>query len=658
MDTGLDIADVAGFAQIALDAGPSGRLTHAVLMALDTALTQVAEDPTSEIIVIRGAGAEFPSGITDPQGGGDDRDNLLADLCRRLDASTKPVVAVLTGTVVGAGLELALAAHYRLIRSDTRLGFPNARLGLVPNAGATQRLPRLVGAEAALELLLGGGLRPVTSGKLAELADALFDDTPENIIDRFVRDLKAKGAPPRPTGTRRTGFANAKAYQAAITKMRPRIDVSPEVAPKHILAAVEAAILLPIDAGLNFEQAAHEDCSDTAQARALSHLFHAEQAVSAQLRRSDLPELKTLLVLGGSAMAIQIVLAALDAGMAVHWAIKDSDQQREAVGHVHKAVQEAVQAGRYSADRARDCLAGLRHGDPAAMVDGADIALRATRGQRGVPIPPDMPIAHCLPGTDPRLALQFAPPASISRLVEIILGPDSTEADRLAGLALARRLNKLPVVETTSGSGLHDRLVQTCLRAADALVDLGQSPVIIDAALRDWGMAHPPFELADMIGLDNVARHARTETAVNWSEHLLQSGRSGRAAGQGFYRHSADGPPKPDPEVPHSINKRRAPRAALPPDQIVRCVLGAMANEGAKALRANIVPRAGDIDVLSVFTHLVPNWRGGVMHAAGDGGLLRTTRAMQAVDHPDRDLWTPDPVFAELIKYGRSFDDL
>ncbi len=657
MDNGTKISVTDGVAQIALDAGPSARLSLHLLSALDVAFTQLAKDDAVQVIVFRGKGPTFPSGVTDPQGGGDDRGNLLSDLCLRIERCVKPVIAVMNGVVVGGGVELALAAHYRLVHAHTRLGFPNARLGLVPHAGATQRLPRLVGADMSLELLLGGTLVPITKGKLTALADELFEDAPDDAITRFVA-AHPDGLAPRPTAERRSGFTDAKAYQAALTRMRASVEASPEVAPRHILSAVEAAILLPIDAGLAYEQAAAEDCADTDQSKALAHLFHAEQAVSTHTRRTDLPDISTVAVLGGSANAVQIVLAALDADLGVNWVIKDPAQQRDSVGHVRAVVQEAVRSGKLNEERAKRSLDALRYGDGAQMIDGADIALRATRGQRGVHLPPQMPVAHCLPGTDPRLALQFFPTAKTARLVEVILGPQSTEGDRLAGLALARRLNKLAVVETTSGMGLYDRLIQILLQAADSLVDLGQSPFTVDAAMRAWGMVHPPYELADSIGLEAVSRHKRAEGCQNWADLLVQLGRKGRVDGRGFYTYAPSSPPKPDAEILQRIYQRRVPQSDMPAEQIARLVLGAMASEGARALRDGVVARAGDIDVVSVFTQLVPNWHGGVMHAVGEGGLLRTARAMEGLDHPDRALWTPDPVFGDLIKYGRRFDDL
>ncbi len=658
MGAATEITVTDGIAQIVMTPGPSGRLMRSTLVSLQSDLDRCAPDDSIEIIILRGKGDIFPSGITTPQGGGDDTDNLLSEMCRRIELSPKPVVAVLTGAIVGAGAELALAAHYRLVHQNTRVGFPNARLGLVPSAGATQRLPRLVGSASALEVLIFGALLPVASGTLKGISDRFFEGDTDTAIAEFAKALAAKGARARSTADVRIGFADAVAYQQAVNRFRKRVEASPEIAPKKILAAVEAAILLPIEAGLAFEEAAAEDCSDTEQSKAMSHLFHAEQVVAMQVRRSDLPEVSTIGVLGGSATALQIVLAGLEAGLQVKWLIRDPNQQRDSVAHVRTVLDAAVSSGRLSRDRAERRQSALHTGADPQILEGAHLVLRATRGQRGVPIPAGVPVAHCLPGADPRLALHFASAASASRLVEIMLGPEATEDDRRIGLALARRIGKLAVVETAPTLSLHDRFQQTLWRAADALVDLGQSPYAVDDALRTWGMAHPPFETADALGLKDVVAFERADGARNWSAFMFQLGRDGRSSGRGFYTYDAQGVAQSDPDALYKINSERAPQTSMPPPQIVRLILGAMANTGAKVLREGVVPRAAELDVLSVFTQLVPNWRGGMMHAIGAEGLLRTTRDMQALDHPDRDLWTPEPVFAELIKYGRSFDDL
>lgn len=657
MSTTAEIPVEQGVAHVALNAGPSARLTVPVLQQIDDALRWAEAEDAVEIVVLSGKGAGFPSGLTEPDAGGDDRDNRLSDLCRRIERFGKPVIAVLTGAVVGGGAELALACHYRLVHKEARIGFPNARLGLVPRAGATQRLPRLVGAEASLDLLLGGHLLPLSTPRLAPLADQVFDDGRYEAIVAFVAALRAEGARPRPTAEIRTGFADGPAFQAAVNDARHKLDPKHDVAAAKILASIEAALVLPFDAGLAFEEAAAEDCAETPEAKALSHVFHAEQTAGAQTRRADLGAIRSIAVLGPGSVASQIVVAALDAGVGVNWVIRDPEQRRDATAHVQALLQEGVLKGRIGADRAAQCLAALKSGDSPQMLDGVDMALRAARGQRGVHVPPNVPLAHCLTGSDPRLAMRFAPVTPGTRLVEVILGPDGTDADLRSALGLARKLNTLAIVERSSGPSLQDRLTGALWRAADALVDLGQSPFALDTALRDWGMALPPYALADHVGLELVGRQDRSDGARNWSSVLAGLGRSGGLGSPGFYLHPKNGKPTADPKLLSHINDMRPPKPDMPALTIRRLLFGAMANEGAKALRESMVHQASDIDLVSILTGLLPRWSGGVMHHACVKGLLQITRAMADLPHPDRAFWTPDPVFAELIKNGRTFDD-
>ncbi|MCK0149192.1 enoyl-CoA hydratase-related protein [Marivita sp. S6314] len=647
-----------GVAHVVLDAGPTARLTASVLSALQDALSKLETDETIDLVVLSGTASGFPSGITTPSGGGDDRSNLLADVCLTIETHPKPVMAVLTGAVVGGGAELALAAHYRLAHNAARIGFPNARLGQVPNAGATQRLPRLAGAGVALDLLLGGQLLPLTSDRLSPLVDQIFDGTIDHAIRQFVAPLDGHPAKLRPTANLRSGFSDTAAFQAAIAKARKDPATSSEVAHQKIIAAVEASIVLPMAAGLAFEEAAAEDCAETDQARALAHLFHAEQAVAATTRRADLPPLDTVGVLGGGPHATQIVMTALTSGLRVNWLIRNPDQQRDSVGYLQALLQDAVVHGRFSPDRAKTYQSALRYGAAPDTLAGSDIILRAARGQRGLDLPAEVPVAHCLPGTDPRVLLNFAFPVITAPLAEIGFGPDSTDTDQRTTLALMQRMSKLASVQKTDGPVLSERLKSVLWRAADALVDLGQSPYFIDAALRDWGMAHPPFELADLSGLAVVARQDRAPGCKNWSARLVEAGRDGKPSHLGVYQYDDAGLASPDPDVTQILNTARAPQSDMPPAVIIRLIIGALANEGAKMLRDQMVTRAGDIDTVSVFTRLVPRSCGGVMHAAGIDGLLQTVQAMDALDHPDTPLWTPDPVFRELIKYGRRFDDL
>ena len=644
-------------AHVALKTGASARLDRSVLVRINAALDAV-EDASGVDMVVLSSQHGFPTGLTVPRGGGDDHDNLLAKTCNRIEAFPKPVIAVVTGSVVAGGAELALACHYRLAHRAARTGFPYAQLGLVPNAGATQRLPRLIGAKPALDLLLSGRLVNVSDASLRGLADAVFDDNTYQAVVDFTASLKSEGCAPRPTAQVRRGFVNAKAYQTAVQEARKTATASHDSAAAHIIAAVEAALVLPMEAGLAFEQAAYDDCSDTPKSRALSHVFMAEQVAAEHTKRPDLPPMSSVAVLGGGPYASQIVLSAFDGGLRVNWVIKDEAQRRNSLGHVQSILQNAVRNGRISAtsaDRFRDALSCSGE---AAIVEGSDFVLRAARGQRGVSLPVDVPLAHCLPGTDPRLALQFAFISGQTRLVEIVLGPDGQHTDLRAALRLAKQLKLIAIPQKAGGPCLSERLRHAQWRAADALVDRGQSPYTIDAAMAAWGIETPPFAAADQAGLTTVARHDRHADCMNWARVLSDAGRSGMGETGGFYAYDAARTASKDEAVTDLINKTRAPAPDMPSAHIQRLIVGAMANEAARALREKQIDRASDVEVVSVHTGLTPRWRGGLLHAATAEGLLKISHAMASMKHLDAEFWTPEPVFTDLIKNGRGFDDI
>lgn len=655
MSTTADISVENGVAHVALNAGPVARLTVALLHQIDDVLSRFETDDAVEIVILSGKGPGFPSGLTEPEAGGDDHENRLGALCRRIEGFPKPVVALLTGPVVGGGAELALACHYRLVHREARIGFPNVRLGLVPRAGATQRLPRIVGAAATLELLLGGHLHLISAGAYAPLADANFSEDRYAAVMSFIDTLRGKGARPRPTSNTRAGFTDGTAFQATVNDAREKLDPTHDVAAIKIVSAVEAALVLPIDAGLAFEEACAEDCAETPVSKALAHVFHAEQTANAVTRRTDLGTIRSIAILGPGHLASQIALATLDVDIGVSWFIRDADKRETAVSHVRASLEEAVQHGRLNADRANELLSGLRTGDSPELFRDVDLVLRAARGLRGVPVPPNIPIAHCLSGSEPRLAMRFAPMSASRRLVEILVGPEGSESDLRTALGFARRVNALAIVERTSGQSVHDRLTQALWRASDALVDLGQSPFVIDAAMRDWGMALPPYALADHSGLELVARQERSGRAFNWCAAVASLDRTG--TGIRFYSTAEKGTPAPDARVLPHIDGLRPSKPDMPASDIRRLLFGAMANEGARLLSEGVVQHASDIDLVSILSGLMPRWSGGAMHHACVEGLLRLSRAMAALPHPDAAFWTPHTLFAELIKNGRSFDD-
>ncbi|SHG94237.1 enoyl-CoA hydratase-related protein [Marivita hallyeonensis] len=658
MSTQADIVVESGIAHVAINAGPSARLSKTVLEQIDAALTRVEDEEAVNTVVLSGKGGAFPSGLTDPLADGDDTDNRLATLCTRIEGFGKPVIAVLRGVIVGGGAELALACHYRLAHKDARMGFPQVRLGLIPNAGATQRLPRLVGAAPSVELLIEGHLLPLATQPLVQLVDQVFEGDTFQAISAFIETAQPHTVPPRKTSNIRTGFANPQAYQSALTQTRDRLSTSHETAPRHILSALEAALVLPMDAGLAFEGAAYEDCLETPQARAMAHAFHIEQTARNTIRRSDIPKMGRVAILGGGTLAIQFAQLALEQGLKVNWAIKNDAQRRESTVQLNARLMEKVQRGRMGLGKLKQCQAALRHGPPHEMLVDVDIALRAARGQRGVAVPQGLLVAQAIPGREPRLSFRLGPAATATRLAEIILGPDGADDDLKKALGLAKDMNLLAVVQHSDGPSLFDRLTEALWRASDRLVDLGWSPYQIDDAMRAWGMATPPYELADASGLLAVSRNDRAEGCTNWAHVLVEAGRHGPGQGHGAYRYDESGRRQPDDAVIALLNKARPPEPDGQPTRIAPLLIGAMANEAARALRENAISQASDADLVSILTGLIPRWKGGVLHAASAEGLLHISREMTAIADRDTAFWTPDPLFEDLIKNGKSFDQL
>jgi 3-hydroxyacyl-CoA dehydrogenase len=368
---------------------------------------------------------------------------------------------------------------------------------------------------------------------------------------------------------------------------------------------------------------------------------------------TKLPDVSRIAVLGGGPMAMQMVLAALNVGLKVNWGTRDPARLVEGLDQVRQVFVAGVKEGGLTQEAAKARLAQLTTGDSADMVKGADIILHAARGQGDVPAPPDAIRAVAMPGKVEEFGLRFAPPILSSRLVEVVEGPSARPEQIAAGVVLVQRMNEVPVQVRSGGQSAVARLFTALNRAADALIDNGADPYDIDGAMRDSGWSQPVFQHRDTVGLQEVARGVRADGAVNWSGKLVEVGRMGVPEGLGFYIWK-DGQAQPDIEVTDLVDEVR-PRKNLKPSEIMRLLVGALANEGARMLDEGMVQRASDIDVLAVMGLDMPRDSGGPMMAVSQMGMFAVKTALERFDHPDKAFWTPHPSWAELIKNGRAF---
>ena len=682
-----------GIVRIVLNAPPDNALTAGMRADLDAALDAALGAQGIRAVLLAGRGASFCSGpLSDREREGQSAPGLAA-ICARLDAATVPVVAALQGEVRGPGVELALAAHYRLALRQARLRLDGVAVGLPPSAGTTQRLPRLTRPETALDLLLTG--RPLDAARAQRqgLVDAVTDADLDAAALRFVAGLLERRAGPRPAPSR--PLPPFEGLHEAVARHRATLDRdSPDRAPALILDCVEAAALLPYEAALAYEAAAFEDCADGPVHRALLALVTAERRLGAAARAAarDAPAIGTVGLWGWGPEAASLAAGLLAAGVPVRMGAPQDAALTDGIGETDVLLTAAQVAGRLE-DAARDAAWNLFSGvtGPGAL-QGCDMIIEAGTGawEARARVFPELAAAakagavllstgalgsaSALGAAGGRLAdalwLHLPEIAPGADLAELVCTPETSAAARARAAALARRIGRMPL-QATEESPVRAVFLGG-LEAADALVEDGASPYLVDAAMRAWGFAEGPYEMADRLGLENMlALRARLpdgddpgKRPILLAGQVLAEGRLGRAEGLGYYAYPApDGPARPDPGLGALVDAARRTLGKSPaeiaPAAIQARVVAGMAQAGAGLLRRGAVRRAAEIDLAVVHALGLARWRGGPMRAADEVGLLALRRVLLglAARPGGAAIWSPDPLILDLVKTGRHFGE-
>lgn len=483
-----------------LDRAPANALDAGLIAALGAALAAAGRDAGVAAVLIAARGPVFSAGA-DPEELRRVKGAALPGLCLAIEAMGKPVVAVLQGNCLGAGLELALAAHGRIAAPVARLGLPEVALGLVPGAGGTQRLPRLIGAEGALRLLMQGN--PITAAEA--LAAGLVDEVAEDrLIDRaLVLARRLAAAPLVPAGARTEGLRDGKAWQLAVAEARKRAEAGRMPAPLRMVECVEAAQLLPFDAGLAFERAAFEDMAESPEAQGLMHAFLAErQAIRPPAGVAGQGAVPASVGIWGTAgTAAELARMALSAGLRVVIAAPDRAELVPGLGRIAARQEELVAAGQLTPS-ARDADWGrLTGATDAAALDGVDLVLVAPGADAGA-----------LGGGQPQVALSapggvaLYPATAPGGLAEVVAGADADPAALALAHGLARRLGGR-VIASGPGGPIDRRLRAALSRLIAVLEQAGTDRAAIAAALAFYGIGAgarsrlpaPPAAAADVV---------------------------------------------------------------------------------------------------------------------------------------------------------------
>jgi 3-hydroxyacyl-CoA dehydrogenase len=683
---------------VVIDHPPVNALSATVRRTLSEAIAQAQTDTRVRAILLIGAGKNFIAGADIREFGKPPQPPLLPDLCNQIEASAKPVIAALHGAALGGGLEIALAAHYRVALASAKLGLPEVNLGLLPGAGGTQRAPRLMGAAAALDLMLSGKPLSADAALAAGLVDALAaEDDPLDAGLAYTHQLLALNAGPRRTRDAANALADETAQRAAVDAAAERVAATTRglFSPAKIVQAVRAAIDLPFDEGLRTERALFLQCLDSPQRAALIHAFFAERdsAKIPELKEARSRRLERVGIVGGGTMGAGIAVAVLDAGLPVVMVEQDDAALARGRDRVEQVYDLLVKKGRITADERAARVARFTGATDYDALGEADLIIEAVFEDMAVKqavfaqldrvakpgavlatntsyLDVDR-IAEATRGPADVLGLHFFSPANIMKLLEVVVGRHTAPDTVATGFELARRLRKIPVRAGVCDGFIGNRILAVHRQAADMMMEDGASPYDIDAAVRAFGYPMGPYQMADLAGGDigwatRKRRAATRDPALRYvqiPDRLCERGWFGQKTGRGFYLYP-DGARQgtPDPEVLAIIDEERR-RAGVTPrlftqEDILRRYLAAMVNEAANVLHQGIALRPSDIDVVFLSGYGFPRHRGGPMHYADSVGLANILADIRGYAAEDPAFWKPSPLLVQLAESGRTFGSL
>ncbi len=674
---------------------PVNGLSHAVRAGIAAALEQAQTDVSVRAIVLTGAGGLFSGGADIREFGtpASTAEPTLRQLIDLVETRAKPVVAAIAGTCLGGGLELALAAHYRVASAGAKLGLPEVKLGLLPGAGGTQRLPRLAGVEMAIDLIVRG--EPVPAAALAHTAllDALVDGDPlARAVELAASADVATTPPPRTRDIPLDQPKLAVLCEAARVRLRAERPLLP--APFRAVDTIEAAGK-SLEEGLAIERRAFLELMETPESKGLRHAFFAERAagkVDDVTPSTPVRPLNQAAVIGAGTMGAGIAVALLDAGIPA-WLVEADetalDRGRARIAGIYDAQ---VRKGKLAESERDRRLALLRPTLSYGTIAQADVVIEAVFELMDVKrevfialdrvMKPGAVLAtntstldvDAIAGFTRRpsdvLGLHFFSPANVMRLLEIVRARATVPEVLATALALGKALRKVAVVSGVCDGFIGNRMLEGYTGQACYLVEEGANPRQIDEAMESFGFAMGPFRVGDLVGHDvslAIRQRRRAERpgylCSTLPDKLCQLGRLGQKTGRGWYDYP-EGPRRPVPSdlvdeliVSHRQEIGIASRG-IDDSEIVDRLVYALVNEGARILEEGIAARASDIDVVYFTGYGFPRARGGPMFHADQVGLDRVSlrvREFARNPHGDPAFWTPAPLLERLAQSGALF---
>lgn len=647
----IKIEIMNGIAVVTIDNPPVNALSHAVRTALLDAVQSLDADANVAAIVVHGAGKLFVGGADITEFDRPVEEPGLPEVIAAIERAHKPWIAAIHGVALGGGLELALGCHLRIAAQGTILGLPEAGLGLIPGAGGTQRLPRLIGVEASIPIVTAQERVGVDKALKLGLIDRI--STNELITDAVaLAHEAARTSLPTPASQRAITAPAAEIWHGA--EAATKRAAKGAAAPLLALGSLRFGIENGFEAGLANERSVFLKARASRESAALRYLFFAERAAPRPQDLRDITPrpLRKIGVVGAGTMGIGITAALRNADLPVFLVERDEASLARGIANLEKIFSGAVAKGKLTQDEAQARMAGIKGSiDYGALAD-CDLVIEAVYEDLAVKqaafkeiarvCRPDAILATNTSYTDPRqisggipdtsrfLGLHFFSPAHVMKLLEIVPLPE-TKPDVLAtAFALARKLEKLPVRSGICDGFIGNRILRRYIAEAIGLLVNGVSISAIDAAMREFGFAMGPFEMQDMAGLDisYMRREAVRASGANIPEMpgdlLVRAGRKGQKTGGGWYDYAVgDRTPRRSEEALRIIAPMLGPARDMDSREISARLVATMADEGKRILSEGIASGPEQIDLVEVHGYGFPRWRGGPMFMAGGLGKAK-----------------------------------
>ena len=686
-----------GVAVIAVNNPPVNALSVGVPQGIVDGVARAGADPAVGAIVLVGAGRGFIAGADiseffNPPAG---ENATIFDAMDALEGASLPVVAGIHGAALGGGLEVALACHYRCGAAGSQYGLPEVKLGLLPGAGGTQRLPRLIGPERALPLIVGGDFVPDEKARALGIVDRLVDG---DIVDGAVawaRELADSGAPLRRIRDIATPKPASPAFFDDFRKSIARRQRG-FLAPFNIVECVRAAVELPFDEGMARERALFDECHKSDKARAQIHLFFAERAAG---KIPDVPrttptrKVERAAVLGAGTMGGGIAMNFVNVGIPVTLVEQSDEALRRGLAVIRGNYEATAAKGRIAAADVETRMGLIEPTTDYGRIAAADIVVEAVFEEMDIKkevfrkidgIARDGAILATNTSTldvneiaavtrrpEAVIGMHFFSPANVMRLLENVRGEKSAPGTIATAMAVGKRIGKVPVLVGVCDGFVGNRMLAHYGRQAHDMIIEGALPQQVDGALYEFGLAMGPFAMGDLAGLDvgwRIRKRRMAELGLNRSDDpvgdaLCEKGRYGQKTGAGWYRYDKGSrAPRPDPEVEAMIvaesERRGVARREIGAEEIVERCMYQLVNEGAEILEEGIALRAGDIDAIYANGYGFPRWRGGPMFYADTVGLRTVYDAVSRYYDALGEAWRPAPLLERLARAGETFNDV